>query len=615
MPFIKLQFKPGIMKESTQYAAMPYWNNSDYIRFRMGLPEVIGGWSKAITSQIVGKCRSLHAWTSLSNLSYIGMGTSLKYYVYDGGSYKDITPIRRTVTLALNSLTSLIGTGTVTVSDTSHGAAVGDFVTLSGATAFNGLTTVDLNAEFQIVTVPNANTYTITTTGTASGSGAGGGAAVQAQYQIAVGLDDSVFGGGWGAGPYSRNTWGSGYDGSVAGAQLRLWSQSNYGEDLIFVPRDNPIYFWDSSANGRGVALTSISGGSSVPTIAKELLVSQERHVIAFGCNPVDSSTQDNLLIRWSSKEDYLDWFPDQANSAGDIRIPIGASFVTQQQTQSEILVWTESSLHSLRYVGAPYYYGITTQANKSTIMGPKAKAAVGDVVYWMGANKFYKYDGRVQSMPCTVEDYVFNDINLIQKWKVYAGTNTSHNEVWFFYPCDDSTEVNRYVCYNYVDDVWSVGSLVRTAWLDRSVYDYPFATGTDGFGYFHEFGLSDGSTNPSSAIPAYIESAPFELGESGEHYMYVDQYIPDMTFRSSTSANPTATMTLTPRRFPGDNVSTAATGNIVRSASGTIEQFTTLLNIRLRAHAATLKISSNQADTSWRLGVPRIRVRADGRK
>jgi len=452
---MKLQFKPGVVKEITQYGSTPSWSDSNFVRFRMGVPEVIGGWTKSISNQFLGKCRSLYTWTTLSNLNYVFVGTNLKTYAFDGGQYKDITPLRSSATLGVNPITSILSSGTVTITHASHGAAVGDFVTISGATTFNSLTTAQLNQNFQIVTVPNANTYTVATGGTASAGSAGGGAAVLVQYEIAAGLDSAVFGGGWGAGPYSRNNWGDGYDGSVSGAQLRLWSQSNYGENLVYTPRDSFIYYWNTSGASRGVELSTISGARFVPNIAKEVLVSSQRHVIAFGCNPITSTTQDPLLIRFSSKENYLDWFPDQDNSAGDLRIPIGAAFITQQQTQSEILVWTESALHSMRYAGAPLYYGITTIANKTTIMGPKAKAAVADTVYWMGLNKFYKYDGRVTPINCGMEDYVFSNINLVQAWKSYAGSNASYNEIMFFYPSANSSEVDRYVCYNYVDDIW----------------------------------------------------------------------------------------------------------------------------------------------------------------
>jgi hypothetical protein len=617
MAFMKLQFKPGVMKESTQYGSAPYWSDADYVRFRSGYPEVIGGWTKAISLQFVGKPRSGNAWSTLSNLSFIGLGTNAKFYVYDGGSYRDVTPLRKTTSpLANNSITTgAAGSGTITITDTSHGAAVGDYVTISGATAFNGLTLAQLNQEFVILTVPTANTYTVATGGSCTLSTiAGGGASIVAAYQITIGLDSSVFGGGWGAGPYSRGGWGDGYDGSIAGATLRLWSQSNYGEDLIACPRDSTIYFWDSSANGRMTSLQSQSGSIECPTIAKEVLVSQERHVIAFGPNTIFTSVQDPLLVRWSSKESYIDWSPDQENSSGELRIPTGAAFITHQQTQSEILMWTESSLSSMRYVGAPLYYGIQN-VGKTTIMGPKAKASWGDTVFWMGTNKFYRYDGRITSMPCTVEDYVFSDLNLNQKWKVCAGSNMSHNEVFWFYPSESSDEVNKYVCYNYVDDIWTIGSLARTVWVDRSVYNYPFAAGTDQYGYYHEFGYSDGSTNPGGAINAFIESSPVELAPAGESYAYIDQIIPDLTFRDSTSVSPAATLTMTPRRFPGSNVGIASASGVTRSVSGTIEQYTELLNIRLRAHAVTFKISSNQAGTGWRLGSPRVRVRADGRK
>lgn len=615
MPFLKLQFRPGVVKESTEYGSAPHWYDCDYVRFRMGQPEVIGGWQKASGEQWRGKCRSLHAWTSLTSRNYLFLGTNLKSYVFDGGNYRDITPIRSTATLGSNPITTANGSADITVAHISHGAQLGDFVNITGASGVGGIPAESINASLEIVTILNQNSYVARTSSAATSVATGGGSSVLVHYEIHVGLDSQAFGGGWGAGPYSRGAWSSGFDISIPGDQLRLWSQSNYGEDLVFTPRDSPIYFWDSSSALRGVDLASISGGDAVPTVAKEVFVSQERHVIAFGCNPFDSAVQDDMLIRFSSKEDYLDWFPDQTNSAGDLRIPIGASFITHQQTQAEILVWTESALHSVRYVGAPLYYGISAVANKTTIMGPKAKSVVGDVVYWMGVNKFYRYDGRVLPIPCTVEDYVFSDINLDQSWKVYAASNSSFNEILFFYPSKGSAEVNRYVCYNYVDNIWYHGSLARTAWIDRSVFQYPFAASSDGYGYFHEFGLVDGSSNPGTGIPAYIESGPVELGQAGDNYMFADQIIPDLTFRGSTSEIPTATLTIRPKRFPGSSAGTAVNEHVIRSSPSPNEQYSQLLNIRVRGHQATMRISSNQPGTTWRLGVPRIRVRPDGRQ
>jgi hypothetical protein len=615
--FQKLQFKPGINKEVTQYGGEPFWYDSDYVRFRGGHPEMVGGWTISITDQLLGKCRSMFAWTTLSGINYIALGTHLKYYAFDGGQYRDITPIRKTTNpLANNPIATVNLSGIVTITDTSHGASVGDYVTISGAAAFNGLTVGELNQEFEILTVPGANTYTVDTGGVANATSSGGGAVVVAEYQIAVGLDSTVFGGGWGAGPWSRNGWGDGYDTSIEGASLRIWSQSNYGEDLIFCPRDLPIYYWVSSTpTVRGVLLSGISGATDVPSQASEVLVTTERHVVAFGCTPLGSTTQDKLLVRWASSEDYLDWTPDQENSAGDLRIPLGAQFITHLQTQREILIWTESSMHSMNYVGAPFYYGMTTLSSKTTIMGPKAKAASGDTVFWMGNGKFYLYDGRISAIPCSVEDYVFTNFNYDQKWKTYCSTNTAFNEVTWFYASASSSEVDRYVSHNYVDNLWYVGTLARTAWLDRSVYDYPAAVSTDGYMYFHEFGMADGSTNPESAISAYIESSPFEIG-SGEMYMFIDQIIPDLTFRASTGVTPTATVSLIPRRFPGSALGTTSSSSVAQSSYvGIVEQFTELLNVRVRAHQATFKISSSQANISWRHGTTRLRVRPDGRK
>lgn len=612
--FQKLEFRPGIMREATQYGAKPSWWDGDYIRFRAGKPEMIGGWTKAVSTTFYGTCRSLYAWTSLSGFNYLGMGTHLKFYVYNGGIIGDITPLRSTVGLSPDPIATISASNVITITHTAHGASTGDFITISGATAVGGISASLINTEFQITSAPNANTYTVVVAGAASSSTSGGGAGVTVAYQIAVGIDDTVFGAGWGAGSWSHDGWGDAADSSILGSTLRLWSQSNYGEDLIFCPRDGEIYFWDSSANGRGTLVSDAVGADNVPTVASEVLVSNERHVIAFGCNAWGTSVQDKLQIRWATSEDYLTWTPTAENSAGDLRIPYGAGFVTQLPTQNEIIVWTESSVHALRYVGAPFVYGMSTLATKVTIIGPKAKVSVGDTVVWMGNGKFYKYDGRVSAMQCTVEDYVFGDINLNQKWKTYAGSNTAFNELIFFYPSAGSNEVDRYVAWNYVDDLWYYGSLSRTAWIDRSVFDYPIATSTDSYLYYHEFGYSDGSTNPTSAIPAFIESAPLEIG-NGETYGFVDQIIPDITFRASTSSSPTATLALTPRRFPGSAQGTAVSGDVARSSVVTVEQFTSLINTRVRGHQMTFKVSSNQADTNWRIGTPRIRVRSDGRK
>lgn len=619
MTLQKLKFKPGIYREATEYSAEGRWTDGDMIRFRDGFPEKINGWDKAAAAQFLGKCRSMHLWSALSGVIYVGIGTHLKFYVFDGGIFNDITPIRASTTINNNPFAVVNTSFEVTVTDSAHGATINDFVTFSGSAAVGGMSAASLNAEHQITEIVDANTYKFVNTEVATSTTSGGGAAVVAAYQINTGLDSTFYGSGWGAGAWGRGGWGSAADTSTEGAKLRLWSQWNYGEDLIFCPRDSSIYFWDSSAGGRGVLLSSLTGASSVPEIAREVAVSNERHVLAFGCNPFGSSTQDRLLIRWSSKEDYLTWDPLPTNQAGDLRIPHGSYFVTHIQTSQEILVWTDSALHSVRYVGDPFYYGIEVKATKASIIGPKAKVVVNDVVYWMGNGRFYRYRGNVEVLPCTVLEYVFNNLNQAQRDKIYCGSNLAWNEITWFIPSQTVDEVDRYVTYNYADDAWYYGTLARTAWLDRPELAYPMATSTDSYLYYQDFGADDGSTNPASAISAYVESSLFEIG-SGDRYMFVDKLVPDVTFRgSSQSVQPSVTFTFTPRDWVGSGNSTDGTmvGGITRSSvyNATVEQYTDYVNLRMRGRMLKMKVSSDETDMSWRLGTPRINVRPDGRQ
>lgn len=614
-----LKFQPGIYRESTDYSAQGRWTDGNFIRFREGFPEKINGWEKAATSTFLGVCRAMHLWSALSGTVYVALGTHLKFYAFDGGVYNDITPIRSTVTLGSNPFATTSGSAVVTVTHAAHGALANDYVTFSGASATGGISGTVLNAEYQITQIVDTNTYKFTASATASSNATGGGAAVVAAYQINTGLNSTFYGTGWGAGAWGRGSWGSAADISTEGQKLRLWSCWNYGEDLIFSPRDSAVYFWDSSAGGRGVLLSSVSGADHVPTIAKEVAVSNERHVIAFGCNPFNDTVQDRLLIRWSSKEDLLTWTPLSTNTAGDIRIPIGSFFVTHAQTSQEILVWSDAALHSMRYVGAPFIYGIDAQATKATVIGPKAKAVVNDSVYWMGNGRFFKYRGAVETLKCTVLEYVFNDFNQSQRDKVYCGSNLAWNEITWFYPSAASDEVDRYVTYNYVDDLWYYGTLARTAWLDRPDLAYPVATDTSGYMYYHDFGTDDGSTTPASAIPAYVESSFFELG-NGDSYSYVDKFIPDVTFRgSSTDTQPSLTVTLTPSDWPGDANSTDGTlsGTVTRASSysATVEQYTRYLNLRMRGRMMKVKYMSSATDMSWRIGTSRINIRTDGKQ
>ena len=642
MPLTKLQFRPGINRETTSYSNEGGWFDSDKTRFRFGFPEKIGGWVRYAINAYLGSARALHPWVSLSGSQFLGVGTHLKYYVNEGGAFHDVTPIRATTTNGI-VFAATNGSSTITATDSSHGATADDFVTLSGAVSLGGVITAGvLNQEYQVITVPNENTFTfaarkaetsissITTTeglnpipvvANSSDSGNGGSAA-DAAYQATVGLNSSVTGNGWNAGPYGRGTWNSATDLSVDGATLRIWSHDNFGEDLIFNARDAGIYYWNSSdgVTARAVSLDSLGGSNQAPTIAKKVLVSdRDRHIIAFGCDPSGSGlgTQDPLLIRFGSQESLTDWQSSATNTAGDLRLGSGSEIVTAIETRQQILVFTDESLHAMQFLGPPFTFGINAISENVTIAGPLAAIAVEDMVFWMGKQEFYTYGGGVQRLPCTVRDYVFNDFNELQIQKVTASTNTSFSEVWWFYPSANSAENDKYVVYNYQQKIWYYGNLARTAWLDRGIESNPVAAGTDHYLYTHESGLDDGSTEPVSAIPAYIESSQFDMGE-GDHFTFINRLIPDLTFRDSTATSPKATFTIKTRNYPGGTYLQSQAGSVAQSAAGTstvVEQFTDEVNLRLRGRSFALRVDSADEGVAWRLGSPRVDVKPDGRR
>lgn len=415
---------------------------------------------------------------------------------------------------------------------------------------------------------------------------------------------------------YSGTGWGSAAAGLVTGQKLRVWSADNFGQDLVINPNDGPIYYW-SNASGlgaRAVLLSSLVGASDVPGVARQIMVTdQDRKVLAFGCSDIVSGLQDRLLVRWSDTENPADWTPTELNSAGGIRIPTGSEFMTALETRQEILVWTDAAVHSMRYIGAPFEYSIA-QIGLTSLLAPNGVAAANDMVFWMGTNGFYVYNGRLAGLPCSVKDYVFNDINYDQAEKITAGSNMAFNEVWWFYPSANSSENDRYVVYNYNENVWFVGSIVRTAWIDRGIEDYPRAASTDGYIYFHELGQDDGSVNPFAPISAYIESAPFEIGE-GEQFGFAWRMIPDVTFRDSSNANPSVNFVLKTQDYSGGNFKQSSNNNTVRTATLPIEQFTDQTYFRLRGRMMSLRVESTAVGVAWRLGVPRIDVRTDGRR
>jgi len=636
----KMQFRPGINTELPDYANENGWNDGDKIRFREGHPEKIGGWAKKGDNQFIGAARAMKHWTTLDRDNLIGIGTSLKYFIEDGGVFYDITPIRETTGAGDVTFSASQGSSVITVSDTNHGAREGDFVTFSGAASLGGaMTAAVLNQEYQIQTAPTTGTYTINAraatttvnqyyeggviddsaalvTATSGDTNTGGSSTVGA-YQIQTGVDVTLFGNGWGAGVWSRGAWNSRATIVVQSETLRLWQHDTFGEDLIYNIRNGPIFYWDASggASQRGIFLKDLNGAQDSPIVAKQVIVSDvDRHVIAFGCNPLGSNVQDPLLIRFSAQENPADWRPLTTNTAGDLRIGSGTAIIQAVETRQEILVFTDQALHSMQFIGPPYTFGINRISENITIRSPNAAVAIGDAVYWMGKDQFYVYNGNVNQLDCTVREKILRDINDDQLEKIFVGVNSGYQEIWWFYPSLTSNDVDKYVVYNYDANIWYYGTLNRTAWVDRGVTDYPVAAGTDGILYNHEYEADDQSGAAPVAIESFIQSAPIDLGD-GEVFSYVRRLIPDVTFRNSTNSSPQVDFTVDAFNYNGGLQVSSDTANIVKSASVPIEQYTEKVDLRVRGRSIAIKISSDQVGTTWRTGLNRLDIRPDGKR
>ena len=686
MPLQKILFKPGVNRENTRYTTEGGWYECDKIRFRQGNPEIIGGWQRISTYTYDGVCRSLWNWVTLGFLNLIGVGTNTKFYINQGGAYNDITPIRSTVTLGTDPFTGN-GTTTVTVTSTAHGATTGSYVTFSGTT---GTYAATLNDEFQ-VTVLDANSYTITTTSVVA-AGATGGSSVSAAYQVNAGPAYAIPLTGWGAGAWGAGAWGVGATGS---ASLQLWSQMNYGEDLIFGPRGGGLYYWDATAgvSTRGVLLNSLggtvsftnasptvvtstiqytegaalqfSGGSlptgitagttyyvfevngltfkllnsagatvgtsstgtgsvslivDVPVVQNSLTVSDvSRFILVFGTNDYGSNAVDPMLIRWSSQDDPYNWTPTATNQAGSIRLSHGSEIVTTVQARQEILVFTDSALYSLQYLGPPYVWAPQLLGDNISVLSPNAAVIASGIVYWMGVDKFYAYDGRVQTLDCDLRRSVFQNFNQSQAAQVFAGTNEGFNEVWWFYCSSNSFTVDRYVIYNYLEKIWYYGTMARTAWLDSGLLDYPLAATYSNNLVYHENGLNNNETDTTTAIDAYISSSEFDIGD-GHNFGFVWRVLPDLTFENAANTPagvvPSVTMTLYGLANSGSGVTSTAAQPVAKSSTYVItEEFTGMIFTRMRGRQMIFKIASNQINTVWQLGAPRIDIRPDGRR
>jgi hypothetical protein len=610
MPLQRLLFKPGVNRENTRYATEGGWYECDKIRFRQGNPEKIGGWSRFSASFFLGVCRSLRTWVTLGGASLVGVGTNLKFYIAQGGSYFDITPIRSQVTLT-DPFATQDTSSTVTVTDVAHGAFTGDFVTFSGADPVAGL---GLNNEYQL-TVLDTDTYTVTAAAAANATvAAGGGATVVAAYQLNTGPEIGAPLVGWGAGGWGGGSWGVGASSTTA---LQEWNQYNYGEDLLFGPKGAGLYYWDASAGltTRGVNLAGL-GDADTPLFQNLLTVSDaSRFVLVMGTNDYGSASMDPMLIRWSDQENPYVWAPAITNQAGSLRLSHGSEIVAALQVRQEIVVFTDQALYSLQYLGPPYVWGSQLLGDNISIASSRASILASGVVYWMGTDKFYVYDGRVQTLDCSLRRFVFDDFNATQRTQVFAGTNEGFNEVWWFYCSAESSRIDRYVVFNYLEKVWYYGTMDRTAWLDSGLLDYPLAATYLNNLVNHEDGVDDNSTAVPAPIEAYIASSEVDIGD-GHSFGFVWRVLPDLTFAASTGAHPQVNMTLQALTSSGSGVTSSASQAVSKGSTYVVtEEFTGIIYTRLRGRQMIFKIDSDRLGTTWQLGAPRIDIRADGRR
>jgi len=719
MPLQKLQLRPGLNREGTDYANEGGWYDGDKVRFRSGFPEKLGGWVRLSTATFLGVARSLWNWATLNGSNLLGVGTNLKYYIENGGVYNDITPIVENsnytnalstgfTTLAnsiaanattinftnalhfpeqngiikidseqifYNTLSSNVATNCVrgfnnttavshtaganiqsaffTWYDTNNDANDKDFVILSNCSAASvgGIANTTINGEHQIFKYTPGNDYVLATTPdnnlaniTFTTSQTTNAASITVAYEYPVGLSVYSIGNGWGAGPWSRGGWGSAYNtGTGVGQQLRLWSNDNYGQDLVLAPRGGPIFYWQA-ANGVGnrakylsdLSNTASFSGQFVPTSTNAVVASAiQRFVIAFGANSYDASnpntTFDPMLVRWSDQENAFQWVPSVTNQAGEFRLTNGSYIMTARATRQEILVWTDSALYSMQYLGSPFVWGFNILMDNITIMSPNCAITINNITYWMGLDKFYMYSGRVETLPCALRQYIFDDINKDQAWQVTCGSNEGYNEIWWFYVSQSSknTVIDKYVVYNYADRVWYYGSINRTAWLDTGIRQNPmgaFQTGVDSVGnpmgriLYHEVGTDDVSGLTALPIVSYVQSSDFDIGD-GEHFSSVWRMLPDVNFNGSNVNNPSVTMTLLPRQNSGTAYNNAT---VTTTTSGqdysqypeyTIQQFTGQVYTRLRGRQMAMVIASSGLGVAWQLGTPRIDVKPDGRR
>ena len=636
MPFIKLNFKPGLNRDQTNYSNEGGWFECDKIRFLSGYPQKIGGWIRATPNYMLGVGRQMYNWLTTYSDNLLGIGTNKKLYIEVGGIFYDITPIRATSVNA-TTFTATTGSSTLVVVNSGSATNTGDFVTFSGAVTLGGnITAAVLNQNYEVTTI-NANAYSITARSSTTGlpvlaniSDVGnGGGAVTSKYEISVGNAGNTLGYGWGTGVYSAPGIGWGLASATpVNLPQRDWWFDNFDNDAVANIRDGEIYYWergtstiDNALSTRAVLLSGLTlngvAPSSVPNKAMQILVSQnDKHLLAFGAQPFGGGPTDfdPLLIRWATQDQPNVWNPLPTNTAGFIRVSRGSQIVRALPTRQEILVFTDSHLYSFQYTGTTDVFSLQELADNISIISPRACASANNVTYWMGHDKFYAYSGRVETLPCTLRTFLFQDVDYSQADKIVSGTNEGFNEVWWFYPSASSNTNNRYIIYNYLEKIWYYGNIERTAWLDSPSREYPQAIQYDSttqIGYLlnHENGIND-DTLP---MEAYIQSSDFDL-DDGEKFILTRRMIPDVNFTASTSATPTVNFAIRPRNFPGSSfeVDPFDSQSVVQSSIGV---YTDQVFIRARARQMAIKVSSNALGVQWQLGSPRLDGRADGKR
>lgn len=630
MPFQKLQFKPGVNRDQTNYTNEGGWYECDKIRFRSGMPEKIGGWLKATPEYMLGVCRQMFGWITSYADNFLACGTNKKAYIEVGGYFYDITPLRASVpTLTTpvtdNCITTTNGSGTVTIIAVGSDADVGNYIDIAGAAAVGGIAAATLNATHEVASVINVNAFTIVVGTNATSSTTGGGTGINLSFEIDAGFASATLGYGWGTSTWNDNFgWGLS---SPVGIDLpqQDWWFDQFDNNLVMNIRNGAIYYWERgtstdptvSLSTRAVLLSTISGAADVPNKAMQTLVSQnDKHLLAFGCQPYAGSSTDfdPLLIRWASQDDPGMWTPQVTNSAGFIRVSRGSAIVRAVPTKQEILVFTEATLSSLQFTGTSDVFALQEIGDNLSFIGPRCVTVVNNMTFWMGHDKFYVYTGRVETLPCTLRNHVFNNINYDQADQIICGTNEGWNEVWWMYPTANSNYNDAYVIYNHLERIWYYGTIERTAWLDSPLRDTPQAVYADNtnelsYLYNHELGTND-DTLP---MTAYIQSSDFDLME-GDQFMLTRRIIPDINFDGSTATSPEANFIVRPRNFPGGAYQSNAS-NTQRVIQTTVNQFTNEVFMRARARQIALKVESSGLNTQWQLGSPRLDMRPDGKR